>query len=250
MIAEQKGLEYLDSKDIFSKQDYYDVLRSKGYSKTKDTFFVCFQKLINDGFVQRVGRNAYQIAKSNLNIYEHSYSDLANEISNCIHINHKFMNYVIFETIQLNEFINHQIAQNIIFVFVDNEVIDFAFKTLKDTFENKVMLLPSVKEFNQYRSTDMIVLRRLVSESPQNLKKRWHITLEKMLVDIMAEPTIKETLGKSEYKDIYENAFNKYIIDESKMFRYAKRRGIAEEIREFIKNETTVSLKVEGKYDK
>ena len=157
------------------------------------------------------------------------------------------MNYIIFETTQLNEFINHQISRNTIFVFVDGDVIDFAFNTLKDTFNNMVMLSPSIKEFKQYRSEDMIVLRKLVSESPQNLNKTWQITLEKMLVDIMAEAILKEILAESEYKYIYETAFNKYIIDESKMFRYARRRGIAEKIRDFIEKETTVSLKVEAK---
>lgn len=247
MITEEKGLEYLKLNDIFSKQKYFNVLSNNGYNKTQNSFFVSFQKLINNGFVQRVGRNAYQIAKSNLHYYEHSYSNLANNISNCIKNNHNYMNYIIFETTQLNEFINHQISRNTIFVFIDGDVIDFAFNTLKDTFNNMVMLSPSIKEFNQYRSEDMIVLRKLVSESPQNLNKTWQITLEKMLVDIMAEAILKEILAESEYKYIYETAFNKYIIDESKMFRYARRRGIAEKIRDFIEKETIVSLKVEAK---
>ena len=250
MIVEEKGLEYLDKKDIFSKQDYFDVLKCNGYTKTQDSFLVSFQKLVNDGLVQRVGRNIYQIARDNLFSYEYAYSDLANEVSNCINKNYKYMNYVVFETVQLNEFINHQLGRNTIFIFIDNEVINFAFNTLKDKFGNKVMLSPRVIEFNQYRSENMIILRRLVSESPQNSKNLWHITLEKMLVDIMADSLIKETFAESEYKFIYENTFNKYIIDESKMFRYAKRRNIADKIKKFIESETAIILKTEVKDDK
>ena len=250
MVIEEKGLEYIDKKDIFSKQDYFDVLKCNGYKKTQDSFLVSFQKLVNDGLVQRVGRNAYQIARDNLYLYEYTYSNLANEVSKYINSNYSFMNYVIFETIQLNEFINHQLGRNTIFIFVDNEVINFVFNTLKDTFKNKVMLSPRIIEFNQYRSEDMIILRRLVSESPQNPKKLWYITLEKMLVDIMADSLIKETFSESEYKSIYENAFNKYIVDESKMFRYARRRNVADKIKNFIKNETNIMLKTEDKDDK
>lgn len=39
-----------------------------------------------------------------------------------------------------------------------------------------------------------------------------------------SEKLIKAMFSESEYPAIYETAFNSYVVDESQMFRYAKRR--------------------------
>ncbi|MPN16190.1 hypothetical protein SDC9_163528 [bioreactor metagenome] len=65
------------------------------------------------------------------------------------------------------------------------------------------------------------------------------------LFDIMSEPLIKETFGKSEHEVIYEGVFERYIVDESKMFRYARRRNAATKLWKFINDDTSVHLKTE-----
>ena len=55
-----------------------------------------------------------------------------------------------------------------------------------------------------------------------------------MLVDIFSENLIKATFSESEFPTIYEEAFGSYIIDESQMFRYAKRHKSDGRIKRFI----------------
>ena len=91
----------------------------------------------------------------------------------------------------------------------------------------------------------MIVVRNLLTESPKGKKKVWHTDLEKMLVDIFSENPIKAMFSESEYPAIYEEAFGSYVIDESQMFRYAKRRKSDGRIKKFIQEKTNVKLRLE-----
>ena len=76
------------------------------------------------------------------------------------------------------------------------------------------------------------------------VEKGFH-TLEKLLVDIFSEKLIKAMFSESEYPAIYETAFNSYVVDESQMFRYAKRRKSADKIKKFIQEETDAKLRLE-----
>ena len=49
-------------------------------------------------------------------------------------------------------------------------------------------------------------------------------------------------IERAEYPAVYEEAFSKYLIDQKKMFRYARRRGVEEEMKEFIRTSTNIKL--------
>lgn len=234
MTTEETGIDLLMNTAEFSKQDYYELLRNNGYVKKYTSYLVNFQKLINDGKVHRIGRNKYCAEKKEYRIYSHLYSDEAVKIADCIKSNHPFADFVIFETVQLNEFLNHQIVKNTIFVYVDIDVADFVYETLNTEFSEMVMLSPKPKEFHQYRSENTVVISRLISESPKNTDIPWQISLEKMLVDVIADRLVRETFSESEYSNIFDTAFERYIIDESKLIRYAGRRNAVSKIRNYI----------------
>ncbi|MCR4893482.1 MAG: hypothetical protein K5911_01970 [Eubacteriales bacterium] len=56
------------------------------------------------------------------------------------------------------------------------------------------------------------------------------ITLEKMLVDIYADKLISSTFSKAEYPGIIRQAESRYMLDETRMLRYAGRRNQQKEI--------------------
>ena len=63
---------------------------------------------------------------------------------------------------------------------------------------------------------------------------------------IMADQLILGTVSPSEYPGIYTDVFGRYIVDESCMLRYAKRRGAEKEIRELIQTRTSITLRTES----
>ena len=68
---------------------------------------------------------------------------------------------------------------------------------------------------------------------------------EKLLVDVFSENILKAMFSQSEFPTIYETALEDYVIDESQMFRYAKRRKTDERIKHFLKTEMTVKLRLQ-----
>ena len=162
-----------------------------------------------------------------------------------IYERHPFLEYRIFELVQMNEFLNHQIAHNAVFVFVKADLGDFVFETLKEKYPGKVLLNPSVKEYHLYWQDDLIIVGKLLTEAPKGKKAVWHTCLEKMLVDMTAEKVIKTAFSEAEYPGVLEQAFQKYIIDESQMFRYAKRRHIKDDILKIIQSQTGIKLRTE-----
>lgn len=57
---------------------------------------------------------------------------------------HPYLDFRIFELVQLNEFVNHQIAQNMIFVSVEGELEEDVFNTLWENYEGSVLLKPGI----------------------------------------------------------------------------------------------------------
>lgn len=47
-----------------------------------------------------------------------------------------------------------------------------------------------------------------------------------MLVDVVANPLLLDSVSESEYPTIYEAAFSMYVVDESCLFRYTARRAV------------------------
>ena len=66
-----------------------------------------------------------------------------------------------------------------------------------------------------------------------------------MLVDLVSDPLLQEVISKSEYPAIFEGAFSGYVIDESCLFRYAKRRAAEKRLRALIRVKTNITLRTE-----
>ena len=207
------------------------------------SFYKKVEELVKNGQIIRVGRNVYSLPDNKRMAYEYKYSELAEEVAQEIAQQYPYVNFSIFEFVQLNDFVNHLIAHNVIFLSVEADIMDFVFETLRDKYPGKVLINPTVEIYHQYWSDNMIVLGKLTTEAPKGQKASWHTRLEKMLVDIMAEPLLLASISRAEYPHIYEDAFDRYIVDENGLFRYASRRKVTKKIKELIRKETDIVLR-------
>jgi len=201
--------------------------------------------MLNAGAIVRVGRNAYCVSVKGMSQYEYQYSNISNDVVKIIEENHPYLEFLIFELFQLNEFVNHQLAHNIVFVSVESETMDFIFDTLKEAYPGKVLVNPTPEVFHQYWVDNMIVVIKMVTEAPKGRQQKWHTRIENILVDLMAAPLLQESISKSEYSAIFEGAFTRYVVDESCLFRYAKRRAVDKKIKMFLKEKTGSTLRTE-----
>lgn len=227
----------------FTRKELLESFRMAGYMLSEASFYKKVEELVKNGQIIRVGRNVYSLPDDKRLTYEYKYSELAESVAQEIAQQYPYVNFSIFEFVQLNDFVNHLIAHNVIFLSVEAEIMDFVFETLRDKYPGKVLINPTVEIYHQYWSDNMIVLGKLTTEAPKGQKVSWHTRLEKMLVDIMAEPLLLASISRAEYPHIYEDAFDRYIVDENGLFRYASRRKVTKKIKELIRKETDIVLR-------
>ncbi len=237
-------LQMLANKKSFSRTELFNAMEKCKLELSESSLKANLQKLLNNGQIVRVGRNAYCVADDNIQNYEYEYSTLAQQVAGVVKEKHPCLDFNIMELVQFNEFINHQLAHNVIFVAVEEDLGDFVFDTLKEKYPGKVLINPSAEIYHTYWCDDMIVITKMVSEAPLGKVEKWNARIEKTLVDLLSDDLLRSSIATSEYPTIYEDAFAKYAIDESCLFRYAKRRGAYEKIKQFIIEKTNVKLRL------
>ena len=160
--------------------------------------------------------------------------------------NYPLVDFQVWELYQMNEFVNHLLAKNTIFIDVENILDESVFNLLFDRYPH-VLHNPDTEEYYKYAGDETIVVRKLISETPSPFGQYRQASLEKLLVDLFGRGIPGSLLARSEYRAIYEDSFRKYTINQAKLFRYARRRGIEKNIRDFIHKETCIAL--EGEHD-
>lgn len=237
----KRQLEVL--KEPFTISEAYERALSSGYSQGVSAFRMCFLRQVKAGSFLRVARDRYVASTSGLVRYSWNYSDEVKALVAEIRATTNDLRFSVFEIRQLNEFVNHLFGQNTIFVSVADKAADFVFSNLQPTHVGKILLRPTADEFYRYQMDGTIVLLDLPTEAPGCSRSRWQCGIEKWLVDLFAEPLLKSLVSPSELPEILNAALGRYAVNESALFRYAKRRTADAVIRDFIAKNTTVKLR-------
>ncbi|MCF0114538.1 MAG: hypothetical protein HUJ56_04235 [Erysipelotrichaceae bacterium] len=238
-------LDLLKDKKYFNRVELHEAMNLVKGSEIKEAAFKArLQRLLVNGKIMRVGRNAYKVLEDDLRQYTPTYSSLAEEISIIVDYSFPNADYRIEELKQLNEFVPQPYPKNIIFLAIQEEMAPFIFGLCRKYYPGRVFLNPNLKTFKAIDQEEVIVIRKIVTETPRGIEKKWYSRMEVLLVDLVANPIWFHYVDPREIKNIYEAAFDTYIIDESTMFRYAKRRGVYNKIKEFIDDYTDIELNV------
>lgn len=237
--------EGLKNKKSFSRQEVLQSFRKGGYELSDASFYRKFTAMVKDGELVRAGNGIYCFPEGTAGPYDHEYSELASEVASLIQNQYPLLDFSVLELTQLNDFINHQFAHNVLFLSVESDAMGFVFDLLKEQYFGKVLISPTPEIYHQYWSDNMIVISRLITEAPKSSTVSWHTRLEKLLVDIYADPLLLDSINDSDYPGIYENAFSMYVVDESCLFRYAARRTVDKKIIKLIREKTNISLRTQ-----
>ena len=112
----------------------------------------------------------------------------------------------------------------------------FIFRYLQELGYKNLLYNPNRKEFRLYWDSDCIVVTNFISEAPLRSKDSYKITLEKMLVDMVADKMIASTFSMYELEDVFEHAHKTYRLDKAKMLRYARRRNREDKVRYYLED--------------
>lgn len=230
MIIEDKKLHIEQLKEIFNKADYFTTKEISEFYLSfdplvkKTTINWRVYALVQKGVLTRIGRGKFCIG-SNI-IYTPELNRKEKVIYNKLKSEFPFVDICVWNTKILNEFMQHQPGNFQIIVEVEKQVTQSVFYFLKE-LNYPVFIEPTEEILEKYLPTDKeaIIIKSLVSESPlQENGNIRTVTIEKLMVDIFSDSIIFSAQQGAELRTIFQEAFNKYTVNQSKMLRYASRR--------------------------
>lgn len=229
------------NKPTFSRNELKDYIKTHNPTIKDSTFGWILYDLCQQHVIQRIAHDTFRIydKDNSLKDYKSDLSDDAVYILEFLKKQFPLLTFIICETRAYNEFANHQMARNFIFVEVEKPLGESVFNALHKHNNYTTLYKPSVKEIALYSGTVTVSVLPLTSEVPVN---GFDATLEKLLVDLFANKLLDKIISRSDYPEIYEEAFSKYYINYNLMIRYAKRRNKDAEIKTFIKEKTKITV--------
>lgn len=146
---------------------------------------------------------------------------------------------IIWETTQYNEFLNHQLAHNIIFVEVEKVLVETAYELLsrevrESALNIQILVNPRVDDFARYHANNTIIITKLTTGSPISRLRPHQPAVEKLIVDVAANKYLKELIGKSEYENMFETIKNRYLVSPLAIKRYANRRTAMKKLSPYL----------------
>lgn len=191
--------------------------------------------LVQKGILERLGRGVFRIGKNREFVPEITLQQksLYKKILSLF----PFSNICVWNTRIINEFSLHQSNINFTFVEVEKESLQSVFFELKEIKKN-VFIEPTTEIIDNYVSTaeNPIIVKTLITEAPlQKLVGITTITIEKLLVDLFCDKELFFAFQGKELLTIIKESFSKYSVNQSKIMRYASRRGRKAALIDYLK---------------
>lgn len=222
---ETKLLSAVPESQVFTRQALYNLFKENNKDLSYNSVGWIIDEGLKSNLLFKVGSDSYSRKKETRNTYSPRYSEFSKELLSKMEERFPELEYTLFETLLLNEFVNHLYAHNILVLQVEKDLCPFTFDFLNELFPGKVLYNPSSDDLGRYQSDNCIILENRISEAPFDKVHPHFITMEKLLVDTVSDKAIKELIPTSEVSNIYENAKLIYKSDLTKIKRYAKRRN-------------------------
>ncbi|WP_300565471.1 DUF6577 family protein [Flavobacterium sp.] len=230
---ENKIKVYFKDNKVLSRDQLICELRKDFPSWSSNTINTYLYKLKKKDIINNITRGVYTL--ENERVFGPKTDSRLKKIATKIHKNYPFINYCVWNTSWLNDFMLHQPFKQFTVIEVEKSAVEQVFVNLSYDFKN-VYLNPDSLFFERYISTmeDAIIIKNLHSESPtMKLNNIVVPMLEKILVDMLIdEDLFSAQQGELDY--IFKSAYKKYTINESKMKRYASRRNRETELEKRI----------------
>lgn len=225
-------IKIMSNKGVFSRKDLRNVIQQINPNYNFNNLSTLLESFLQKHWIKKVDKDKYIVIPGK-QPYTYQLSQELLEIHNFLEEKYPEIKFQVWEFSQLNEFLNHLLANKTFVVEVESLYTESFFELLKQKHHN-VLLKPTNDEFYRYAEWGTIVVKKLVSESPTMIDTPHQIRLEKLLVDIVADKFTSNLINNAEIYDIYKYCFNQYEVDEKKLMRYARRRNAQKKIKDIL----------------
>ena len=237
MVRQADIIAYARTCQEFSCRDMLNSFRESNLAFSKATVTSCITTLVGTGVLRKLKRGIFSIVDSLQQPFVPFFDDEMQKLEKLIRQNFSFVRFCVWNSCDIKRFSHYVVNMNVIFVDVERvamrQVFDFL---INANLDRQVYLTPSSDEYTYYIfGKPTIVVRPLVSEAPliAYAGDSYRLSIEKLLVDVAID-TGFISLQEFESLRLYRNAMDTTTINETKLFRYASRRGCKEKIKSIL----------------
>lgn len=223
-----------EDESVFENREIVDFYKQFEKDVKATTVNWRIYELVKTGVLQRVGRGKFTLGEGKK--YLPQISSKTKSIYENVKREFPFLNICIWNTSSFNEFMIHQPSRFYYLLEAEREATDSVFYYLRES-KFAVFLEPTKDILEKYLpdNREIIIVKSLVSEAPLlSVEEINTATIEKMLVDVFCDDAIFSAQQGAEMRTIFAEAFSKYTINQSKMLRYADRRGKKKSLGKFV----------------
>lgn len=224
---------YFKESEKLSKQKLVSSIKKDFPNWSDNTINMYLSKLKKAGCINTPSRGIYKMDR-NISFHPPISTNLK-RVFNRVKREFPYVNFCIWDTVWLHDFMRHQPFKHYVVIEVEKEVSESVFIYLSKTNKN-VFINPNEEIFDRYihNHHEVLIVKNMVSESPLIEKDKINIpTLEKLLVDMLIDTSLFAA-QQNEKEFIMRSARQKYTLNKLKMRRYAIRRNRKEEIEKLL----------------
>lgn len=235
MTIKNQILDAIESFSTFNVAELQDRLAGTlSLDRSRLNWYLA--KLADQGKIVRVAHGIYS-AKNSKKQFVPQLSPETIDLYDQFHADFPEINMCVYEGNWLFQFMHHLASNQITYIEVEKDLAETVFHRLQDQSKT-VYLRPNEDLISKYidLAKGAIFVKNLTTESPlQTCSGTRTPTLEKMLVDMYCDPDFFYLQG-AEYYHIMHNARTRYTINQSRLFRYARRRNVSQKIQTIFDN--------------
>ncbi len=227
-------MQHFKGHESFTTSDIYAFFSDQQPYVKRATVNWRIYDLVHRGVLKRIGRGVYTIGREmNFIPVQNTFQK---EIS--VHIKQEFplVNFCLWHSNMLKEFYHHMMTHDFTVIETERDSMDAIYHSLKDSYKN-TFREPSLQVMEDFvfESKETIIVKNLISESPlQTVDSVPVPTIEKILVDVIADSDIFFFLQGMEMVYVFKNVIESYTVNMDRLKRYARRRNREHEVREVI----------------
>lgn len=224
---------YFEESKRLSKKELVISIKNNFPTWSDNTINMYLSKLKKEGIINAPSRGIYEMESNTP--FQPNISNSLKRIFNKVKREFPYINFCIWDTVWLNDFMRHQPFKHYVVIEVEKDASESVFTFLTEINKN-VFFNPDEEIFDRYihNQDEVLIVKNMVSESPLIEKDKISIpALEKLLVDMLIDTSLFSA-QQNEKEFIMRSVMEKYALNELKMRRYAVRRNREREIDELV----------------
>lgn len=237
MVSTNDILSFALVRKMFTRKELTDYLEAQTQTGSSNYLSEQLDRLLKSNLLVREDRGVYALSSTSKHKYVPFLSEELKQLNLRLKAKFPFIKVCIWDSQSIIPYLHHIPGVNHTYVDVDRDATTSVFDFLNRDNPVRVFVTPGKDDFYRYiDGNESIIVRPLISEAPLQKVQGFKMpAIEKILVDVALDVEFDFMQG-AEVSYFYKNVLDRNNVNQSKLLRYAARRGRRQEIEQLYNN--------------